>query len=169
MKTGIDALLIEDSLVDAQLFEALVNSAEFSQLKLHHSQRFHDALTAIQTNTFDVVLLDLCLPDGRGIELVKQLKACSPQMPIVVLTGIKDDGIAVKALQEGAQDYLVKSDTFSPQRLQQLGHTDIGNLLVKTLRYAIERSELYSSWKLAENVILLLLKVLKTAFGIGIW
>lgn len=142
MKTGIEALLIEDNLVDAELFEALISSAEFTQLKLHHTQRFHEALSAIQANTFDVILLDLCLPDGKGIELVKQLKERIPQIPIVVLTGIKDESIAVEALQEGAQDYLVKSDTFSPQRLQKLGYVDIGNLLVKTLRYAIERAEL---------------------------
>jgi len=142
MKTGIDALLIEDDLVDAQLFEALISSAEFTQLKLHHTQRFNDALSAIQTNTFDVILLDLCLPDGRGVELIKQLKEHTPRIPIVVLTGIKDETVAVEALQEGAQDYLVKSDTFSPQRLQQLGYVDIGNLLIKTLRYAIERAEL---------------------------
>ena len=142
MKTGSVALLIDVILVDAQLFEALISSAEFTQLKLHHTQRFHEALDAIQANTVDVILLDLCLPDGRGIELVKQLKERIPQIPIVVLTGISDESTAVEALQEGAQDYLVKSDTFSPQKLKKLGYVDIGNLLVKTLRYAIERAEL---------------------------
>lgn len=142
MKNGIDALLIEDSLVDAQLFETLISSAEFTELKLHHTQRFRDALEAMQARTFDVILLDLCLPDGRGIELVKQLKERTPQVPIVVLTGIEDQQVAVEALQEGVQDYLVKSDTFSPQRLQKLGYVDIGNLIVKTLRYAIERADL---------------------------
>ncbi|MGD1866946.1 MAG: diguanylate cyclase [Phormidesmis sp.] len=142
MKPGIDALLIEDNPSDALLFEALISSSEFSQLKLHHTERFNDALTALQENTFDVILLDLCLPDGRGIDLVKQLKERIPQIPIVVMTGIQDESMAVAALQEGAQDYLVKSDTFSPQRLEKLGYVDIGNLLVKTLRYAIERAEL---------------------------
>lgn len=151
MKSDIDALLIEDNLVDAQLFEALISSAEFTQLKLHHSQRFHEALAAIQANTFDVILLDLCLPDGRGIELVKQLKERIPQVPIVVLTGIKDENVAVEALQEGAQDYLVKSDTFSPQRLRKLGYADIGNLLVKTLRYAIERAELVEQLAISQE------------------
>ncbi|MEL7334367.1 MAG: diguanylate cyclase, partial [Cyanobacteria bacterium J06560_2] len=142
MKTGIDALLIEDNPSDALLFEALISSSEFNQLKLHHTERFNDALSALQVNTFDVILLDLCLPDGRGIDLVKQLKERIPQIPIVVMTGIQDERMAVAALQEGAQDYLVKSDTFSPQRIAKLGYVDIGNLLVKTLRYAIERAEL---------------------------
>ncbi len=74
MENGIDALLIEDSLVDAQLVEALISSAKFDQLKLYHNQHFYDALDAIQTQCFDVILLDLCLPDGRGVDLVKQLK-----------------------------------------------------------------------------------------------
>ena len=134
MKNGIDALLIEDNLVDAQLFEALVSSAEFDQLTLHHTQRFHDALDTIADNCFDIVLLDLSLPDGCGVDLVKQLKERIPQIPIVVLTGLKDESMAVEALQEGAQDYLVKTDTFSPQRLKTLGYVDIGSLLVRALR-----------------------------------
>ncbi len=142
MKTGIDALLIEDNLSDVLLFEALISSSEFREFKLHHTERFNDALSALKSNTFDVILLDLCLPDGRGIDLVRQLKERIPQIPIVVMTGIQDESMAVAALQEGAQDYLVKSDTFSPQRLKQLGYVDIGNLLVKTLRFAIERAEL---------------------------
>ena len=165
MKNGIDALLIEDNLVDAQLFEALINSTEFTQLKLHHTQRFNDALDAIQSNTFDVILLDLCLPDGRGIELVKQLKERTPQIPIVVLTGIKDENVAVEALQEGAQDYLVKSDTFSPQRLQKLGYVDIGNLLIKTLRYAIERAELTQQLAVSKERYLLAVEGARD----GIW
>ena len=151
MKTGIDALLIEDNPSDALLFEALISSSEFSQLKLHHTERFNDALTALQENSFDVILLDLCLPDGRGIDLVKQLKERMPQVPIVVMTGIQDESMAVAALKEGAQDYLVKSDTFSPQRLEKLGYVDIGNLLVKTLRYAIERAELTQQLEISQE------------------
>ncbi|MEL6555509.1 MAG: EAL domain-containing protein [Cyanobacteria bacterium J06621_11] len=151
MKTGIDALLIEDNPSDALLFEALISSSEFNQLKLHHTERFNDALNALQENTFDVILLDLCLPDGRGIDLVKQLKERMPQVPIVVMTGIQDESMAVAALKEGAQDYLVKSDTFSPQRLEKLGYVDIGNLLVKTLRYAIERAELTQQLEISQE------------------
>lgn len=142
LKLGMDALLIEDSLPDAQMFETLINSAAAPAFNLHHAERFREALQAIDKTLFDVILLDLSLPDGAGIELVKQLKAVSPQTAIVVITGNRDQDTAIAALQEGAQDYLVKSDTFSAQRLQKLGYVDVGNLLVKTLRYAIERAEL---------------------------
>lgn len=141
-KTGIDALLIEDNKSDAQMFEVLIEAAAPDTFKLHHTERFYDAIEAIEKNNFDVVLLDLSLPDGTGVELVKRIRLSSPQTAIVVVTGNKDQKIAISALQEGAQDYLVKSDTFSPSRLQKLGYIDVGNLLIKTLRYAIERAEL---------------------------
>ncbi|MBT9314791.1 GGDEF domain-containing response regulator [Leptothoe spongobia] len=153
MVTGIDALLIEDNLSDAQLFQELLTSSELLNTRLHHTERFNDALQTLeaQNNNFDVVLLDLCLPDGEGIELVKQIKTLVPKIPIVVLSGIQDQNVALAALQEGAQDYLMKSDTFSPEKLQQLGYVDVGNLLAKTIQYAIERAELTKKLEISEE------------------
>ncbi|MDJ0702958.1 MAG: EAL domain-containing protein [Leptolyngbyaceae cyanobacterium MO_188.B28] len=142
MRANIEALLVEDNWSDAQLFEAIVNSSELGKPKLHHAERFDEAVTVLGKNSFDVVLLDLHLPDGQGLDLIKQLKKLAPQTPIIVLTGLQNQTIATAALQEGAQDYLVKSDTFSPRRLAQLGYVDVGNLLVQRLQYAIERAEL---------------------------
>ncbi len=96
----------------------------------------------LQENCYDVVLLDLHLPDGEGISLIKRIKQQVPETPVVVLTGVKDDTLAVEALREGAQDYVLKSDTFSPTRLLQLGHTDLGNWLVRRIQYAVKRAEL---------------------------
>jgi len=141
-KLGIDALLIEDNLSDAQMFEVLIQAAAPDAFKLRHAERFQEALKAIEDNAYDIVLLDLSLPDGTGIDLVKQIKALSPRTAIVVVTGNQDQKTAIAALKEGAQDYIVKSDTFSPSRLQKLGYLDVGNLLIRTLRYAIERAEL---------------------------
>ncbi|ESA35612.1 pas domain s-box diguanylate cyclase domain-containing protein [Leptolyngbya sp. Heron Island J] len=153
MATGIDALLIEDNLSDAQLFQELLSSSELIETTLHHAERFNEAINAIEANhnSFDVVLLDLCLPDGQGVELVKQIKTLVPKVPVVVLTGIQDQNVAIAALQEGAQDYLVKSDTFSPERLQRLGYVDVGNLLAKTIQYAIERTELTKKLEISEE------------------
>lgn len=142
IESSVEALLIEDNLSDAQLFEALIQAAAPDAFKLHHKERFKEALLAIESKPFDVVLLDLSLPDGTGIDLVRRLRAISPETAIVVVTGNEDPQIAIAALKEGAQDYLIKSDTFSPARLSQLGPMDIGNWLIKTLRYAIERAEL---------------------------
>ncbi len=141
-KIGMNALLIEDNLCDAQMFEALLQSAAPETFSLRHTKRFHEALKALEENLFDVILLDLSLPDATGVDLVRRIRKISPRTAIVVVTGNQDQKTAIAALQEGAQDYLVKSDTFSPSRLQQLGYIDVGNLLIKTLRYAIERAEL---------------------------
>lgn len=140
MKTTIDALLVEDSCSDAQLVETIVNSSELEKPQLHHAERFDQALMMLANSTFDVILLDLNLPDGQGLYLLEQLKQLAPEMPIVVLTGVRDQTIAMAALQAGAQDYLVKSDTFSPDRLAQLGYAQIGNSLVQRIQYAIKRA-----------------------------
>ena len=142
MNSSVEALLIEDNLSDAQMFEVLIQAAEPDAFKLHHKERFNDALREIESHPFDVVLLDLSLPDAAGIDLVRQIRTVSPETAIVVITGNQNPKVAIAALKEGAQDYLVKSDTFSPSRLNKLGHMDVGNLLIKTLRYAIERAEL---------------------------
>ena len=152
MTTGIEALLIEDNLSDAQLFQELLSSSELIKTTLHHAERFNEAIKTLEdNNNFDVVLLDLCLPDGQGVELVKQIKTLVPKVPVVVLTGIQDQNVAIAALKEGAQDYLVKSDTFSPERLQRLGYVDVGNLLAKTIQYAIERTELTKKLEISEE------------------
>lgn len=82
-----------------------------------------ERLTKIET---DVVLLDLNLPDSRGFVTFTKTRAQAPEVPIVILTGIPDEKLALKAVREGAQDYLIKS------------HID-SDLLIRTIRYAIER------------------------------
>src|SRR5262249_9573930 len=83
-------------------------------------------LDRVAQEHFDVVLLDLSLPDSVGLETLTTLHAQAPQVPVVVLTGFDDETIAVEAVQAGAQDYLIK------------GQAE-GNLLVPAIRYAIER------------------------------
>ncbi|MGD1900590.1 MAG: EAL domain-containing protein [Phormidesmis sp.] len=142
MTPAIDALLIEDNLSDAQLCQTLIRASSLKQPKLHHAERFTDAIATLSQTPFDVALLNLSSPDGNGLARLKQLRACAPQLPIVAMNSATDQSIAVAALKEGAQDYLIKPDMFSPERLQKLGHADIGNLLVTTLQYAVQRAEL---------------------------
>ncbi|NER00006.1 MAG: EAL domain-containing protein [Cyanothece sp. SIO2G6] len=143
MQTKINALFIEDNPSDALLFDTIISaSSDFVAPTLHHIRRFKDALTALETQTFDLVVLDLSLPDGEGIGLVQRLRAVIPQVPIIILTGHQSQDLAIAAIQEGVQDYLVKTEILSPERLTQVGYVDIGNLLVKRLKYAIERAEL---------------------------
>lgn len=138
----MEVLLIEDSASDAQMVEAVVGSSSLARPTLHRAARFSEALTMLETHRYDLALLDLHLPDGEGLELIRQLRESVPEMPVVVLAGLQDEAITTAALAEGAQDYVVKSETFSSRALSEVGLTDLGNLLVRRIQYAVKRAEL---------------------------
>lgn len=123
---GIRVLLVEDNPGDARLFAELVKETRAGQWKLTHVVRLAAALDQLAQETFDVMLLDLSLPDADGLDTLIRARTESPKVPIVVLTGHDDEALAVKAVRAGAQDYLVK------------GRLD-GDLLVRSIRYATER------------------------------
>lgn len=120
------ALLIEDNPGDARLIRAMLKGAGAGQFELAHVERLDEGLKRLAEEAFAVMLLDLNLPESQGLDTFARAYAQAPQMPIVVLTGLADEMLAVRAVQEGAQDYLIK------------GRVD-GNLLARALRYAIER------------------------------
>src|ERR1700682_1348988 len=124
---GISALLVEDNPGDARLFLELVRETGAEHLKLEHVDRLDAALARLSSEHFDVVLLDLSLPDEQGLNTLLRAHAHAPKVPIVILTGLDDQALAVKAVRAGAQDYLVK------------GRVD-GDLLVRSMRYATERA-----------------------------
>ncbi|HZN91448.1 MAG TPA: ATP-binding protein [Myxococcales bacterium] len=121
----VTGLLIEDNPSDAFLLKELVADGR-TRLKLLHAERLEDGLALLRGASFDVVLLDLSLPDARGIETVTRTYATRRDVPIIVLTGTDDEQIAMQAMHAGAQDYLVK------------GHVD-RNLLTRSILYARER------------------------------
>ena len=82
--------------------------------------------SAAWPRNFDAILLDLSLPDSCGLKTVEQANAVAPQVPIMVMTGLDDEGTAIDAVRGGAQDFLIK------------GHVD-GRLLARSIRYAMER------------------------------
>jgi len=123
---GIRVLLVEDNPGDARLFAELVRETGAGQWKLVHVDRLSTALDRLSREPFDVMLLDLSLPDADGLATLIRAHTESPKTPIVVLTGHDDEALAVRAVRAGAQDYLVK------------GRLD-GDLLVRSIRYASER------------------------------
>lgn len=122
---AIDVLLVEDSRSDAMLVRmALSDSTLF---RLTHVERLGDALAILAERQMSVVLLDLGLPDSRGLETLTTLHRHSADVPIIVLTSSDDDELFIGSAQEGAHEYLVKS------QLQD------GNLR-RAIRYVVERS-----------------------------
>jgi len=129
MATVRKVLLIEDSPGDARLLREALREVTPPPVELIHAERFDTGLEYLGKENFAAVLLDLSLPDTRGIDTVVRMQREVGAMPIVVLTGLDDDSMALEAVRAGAQDYLIK------------GEID-GKLLVRSLSYAIERKRL---------------------------
>jgi signal transduction histidine kinase len=121
-------LLVEDSPSDTRLIEKALFDISPRGFDVTQSGRLDEAIAKLQTERFDVVLLDLGLPDCMGIETLVRASAAAPQMPIVVLTGSDNESISLEAIRRGSQDYLVKS------------HVD-GQIVANSIRYAIQRKK----------------------------
>ena len=142
----INVLLVEDNPGDARLLRELLQETGSSQFELVHAERFSEAMTRLSERRFDVVLLDLSLPDAHGLDTISRLGSQAEGTPIVILTGLNDEEIAIRALQQGAQDYLVK------------GQAD-GQLLARALRYAIQRHKAEESLKARNRELMVLRKI----------
>ncbi|MGC2062105.1 MAG: response regulator, partial [Thermodesulfovibrionales bacterium] len=124
----ISILLVEDNPDDVVFFERMLSQANTVRFELTHCDSLSSALTLLSKGSFGIILLDLSLPDGRGLDTVVRTRAAVPNVPIVVMSASGDEELAVRALHEGAQDYLVKGQVDS-------------NLLVRAMRYAIQRKQ----------------------------
>ena len=122
----IRVLLIEDNPGDARLIREILARARGTQFELERVERLSEGLERLTAGGFQAILLDLTLPDSTGLDTFFRVRAQAPHIPITVLSGYDDEVVAIRAVREGAQDYLVK------------GQVD-RNLLVRALRYAIER------------------------------
>src|SRR5262245_42127511 len=104
----IQVLLVEDNPGDALLIEEMLGEAPDVRFELTVVGRLSAAGEALKGGRFAVVLLDLSLPDSQGLDTFRALRRFASRLPVVVLTGLNDEGLAVQAVREGAQDYLVK-------------------------------------------------------------
>lgn len=119
-------LLVEDNHGDARLLREMLNERSLNGTEVSHVTTMTDAESHLGKHAVDIIVLDLGLPDAQGLEAIQRAYAAAPSIPLVVLTGLDDESLAAQALQEGAQDYLIK------------GQIDPRGLL-RSLRYAIER------------------------------
>lgn len=122
----IQVLLVEDNPGDARLIMELLKDAGIGLVDMVHEERLSDGLQRLKEKVYDVLLLDLMLPESHGLDTYVRAQQDAPDMPIVLLTGIDDEEFALEAVRYGAQDYLVKGQIDS-------------NLLIRALRYAIAR------------------------------
>lgn len=126
MASTIRALLIEDNPGDAYLLQAMVDEDESNAMVLDWVDTLEQGIDRALNEDFDVVLLDLDLPDSRGVDSVSTTHILDSGLPIVVVTGRKDGETAFEAIRRGAQDYLLKGKFDYPQ-------------LLRVIRFAIER------------------------------
>jgi PAS domain S-box-containing protein len=134
----IRILLIEDNPGDARLLRELLAAKDGASFDLEHEDRLSTALARLAQGDIDVILLDLSLPDSQGLDGLNKICAQAPKVPIVVLSGLSDEAVAINAVQEGAQDYLVKGSVDSDS-------------LVRSLHYAIERQRLRVALRESES------------------
>jgi signal transduction histidine kinase len=139
MKRALQVLLIEDNPADARLVELALQEMSYPA-QITHTLRLSDALRLLKGSSqhrdrhqkptgvcgFDVVLVDLQLPDSQGLETLAQVHEAAPETPIIALTGLADEELALRSLQSGATDYLFKGPSSD-------------GLLERSIRYAIER------------------------------
>lgn len=103
-------LLVEDNFGDAKLIKGMLNLDNKHKYELVHSKRLDDAIKMCIKEKFDVMLLDLGLPDSHGMDTFDIMKYNSPDIPIIVLTGFKEDVFEMGAVGRGAKNYLIKDD-----------------------------------------------------------
>jgi len=121
-------LLVEDDTEDAWLIKDMLKGSDHQAFELVHVPRLERALEVLGEDSFDVVLLDLNLPDSMGFDTFRKLHTTVPETAVVVLTGLADETLAMETMREGGQDYLVKGEIDK-------------KLLSRTLNYAIERKK----------------------------
>jgi len=130
----IRILLVEDNPDDARLIQELLSFSNEDGFEIKHADDLKKGLGLIINNGIDLILLDLWLPGSQGIETLNKVREKLPEKPVVVLTAMDDPTIVMKALKEGAQNYLIKGEINS-------------NLLVRTLLYTMEQHRLTQELK----------------------
>jgi PAS domain S-box-containing protein/diguanylate cyclase (GGDEF)-like protein len=138
MRGRVRVLLVEDDPAEVRLLEARMSDHGMAHLRGDVAATLADAVAKLDSEPFDVVLLDLSLPDSEGLATVTRLLEAHPEVPVVVLTGTEDDRLAAAAIEAGAQDYLVKGSVRP-------------DVLVRVVHHARERHGLLAALQVREH------------------
>ena len=126
MSERLRILVVEDNPADADFIHEMLPQAGPLNFQIESVSRLSEALTRLDSKGIDLVLLDLGLPDSQGLQTFQKLQKAAPNIPVIVLTGTDDQELAVAAVRDGAQDYLIKGQSS-------------GRPLARAIRYALER------------------------------
>ena len=132
-------LLVEDADSDSILIQRLLGKVFPASLEVAREVELQGACEKLLRETFDLILLDLTLPDCRGVTTVEMVRSVACETPIIVVSGLEEDQFALQCLQSGAQDYLVKG------RIEE-------SSILRAVRYAIERQKYYEQTKLVQQL-----------------
>ncbi len=138
MGCKLKILLVEDNPGDARLIQEMLEESQETGFEIDWVTRLSEGLEKMRRGGINLVLLDLGLPDSQGLETFIKAYSQAPQVPMVVLTGLRDETVALTAVREGAQDFLVK------------GQTD-GIMLFRAIRYATERKKVEEALRRANQ------------------
>lgn len=133
-------LLIENDAVEAARIKSQLEQFNPGEFSVTVVDRLSRALDQLRQQPFAAALLDLLLPDGEGTELIGRLRAAAPQLPVIALGAVNDDTLALRAVHQGAQDYLIKTIAD-------------GHVLVRVIRYAVERQRAEEELRRAHDLL----------------
>ncbi len=136
--TEIRLLLVEDNPGDARLIQEELRDVSDAQFRVHVARSLQQGIATLESSDVDVILLDLGLPDSQGLDTLEGIFEKAAGKPIVVLTGNQDESVGIQAVQEGAQDYLVKG---------RVGR----DALARSIRYAVERRRAMAAQEAARS------------------
>ena len=134
----IQVALLEDSTVELRLIERELAAAQDATYVIEHHDNLQDFLVAIGRRRFDVLLIDLCVPDSEGLGTFEAVRAAAPDRPIIVQSGLDEGEVALEAVRRGAQDYLEKGQIS-------------GRILTRSIRYSIERMRTQRALQMSEH------------------
>ncbi len=134
---NLEILLVEDDLIYAEMILEVLDKSRDEEILTNHVSSLKSAQDFLNKNKVAAILLDLTLPDSDGLNTFYRIDAIANEMPLIVLTGMDDEQMAIEAVQAGAQDYLVKN---------QLNY----NSLFRSIRYSIERKQIQEDLRIAK-------------------
>jgi diguanylate cyclase (GGDEF)-like protein len=121
-------LHVEDDMIDKRLVQKILQAIPVYSVDCDHAGSINVALDSLKSQDYDIILLDMRLPDGFGLDLIRAVKDIAPDKPIVILSGVDDMDLTLKAVQYGAEEYLVKDELNS-------------SILMRSIRYAMDHKQ----------------------------